>query len=84
MGKTTVAVNLAVQLAQMDRRVILLDADLGTANVDVMCNLAPSHNLAHVVAGRKCIEDAIIPAPGGFDLIPGASGSGPDRGAVRI
>ena len=74
VGKTTMAVNLAVQLSRMDRKVVLLDADLGTANADVICNVAPSNNLAHVVAGRKTIDQAIINAPGGFELIPGASG----------
>lgn len=74
VGKTTVAVNLAVQLSRMGRRVILLDADLGTANADVLCNIMPSTNLAHVVAGRKPITEAVIDAPGGFGLIPGASG----------
>ncbi|WP_432799475.1 MinD/ParA family protein [Poriferisphaera sp. WC338] len=74
VGKTTMAVNLAVQLTRMDRKVVLLDADLGTANADVICNVAPSNNLAHVVAGRKTIEEAIVRAPGGFELIPGASG----------
>lgn len=74
VGKTTVAVNLAVQLSRMGRRVILLDADLGTANADVLCNLAPAVNLAHVVAGRRSLDDALVAAPGGFRLIPGASG----------
>ncbi|MFW6058548.1 MAG: MinD/ParA family protein [Phycisphaeraceae bacterium] len=74
VGKTTVSVNLAVQLAQMGRRVLLLDADLGTANADVLCNLTPTGNLAHVVAGRKSLSEAVMPAPGGFNLIPGASG----------
>ena len=76
VGKTTVAVNLAVQLARMKRRVVLLDADLGTANADVLCNLAPSQNLAHVITGRMPIEDAMVTGPGGFFLIPGASGLG--------
>lgn len=74
VGKTTVAVNLAIQLSQLSRRVILMDADLGTANVDVVCNLQPTATLAHVVAGRRSLEDAMIDAPGGFRLIPGASG----------
>lgn len=74
VGKTTLAVNLAVKLAHMGRRVVLLDADMGTANADVMCNLAPRSTLAHVVAGRADIEDTLLPAPGGFSLVPGASG----------
>ena len=74
VGKTTFSVNLAAQLARMHRRVLLLDADLGTANADVLCNLAPVHNLAHVVAGRRTIQQAILQAPGGFELVPGASG----------
>lgn len=74
VGKTTVTVNLAVQLARLGRRVVLLDADLGTANADVMCNLNARNTLAHVVAGHKDIEDIVVEAPGGFRLIPGASG----------
>ncbi len=74
VGKTNIAVNLAIRLSDIGKRVILLDADLGTANADVLCNLTPGGNLAHVVAGRKTLQDAIVPAPGGFGLIPGASG----------
>ncbi len=74
VGKTTVTVNLAVQLSRLGRRVVLLDADLGTANVDVMCNVNATATLAHVVAGRRELEDIIVDAPGGFRLIPGASG----------
>jgi flagellar biosynthesis protein FlhG len=74
VGKSNISVNLAVQLAQMGRRIILLDADLGTANVDVLCNLPAGRNLAHVVAGRQTLDEAMIVGPGGFRLIPGASG----------
>lgn len=74
VGKSNVAVNLAIRLTEMGRRVVLLDADLGTANADVLCNLAPGAGLAHVVAGRQELADAMVEAPGGFRLIPGASG----------
>jgi flagellar biosynthesis protein FlhG len=74
VGKTTVSVNLAIQLARLGRRVVLLDADLGTANADVMCNIAATGTLAHVISGRKTLEEVMIDAPGGFRLVPGASG----------
>lgn len=74
VGKSNVAVNLAIRLTEMGRRVVLFDADLGTANADVLCNLTPSATLAHVVAGRYSLADAMIDAPGGFRLVPGASG----------
>ena len=74
VGKTNVAVNLAVRLTQMGRCVVLLDADLGTANADVLCNLSPTATLAHVVAGRMSLSEALVEGPGGFGLIPGASG----------
>lgn len=74
VGKTSISVNLAVQLAQMGRRVILMDADLGTANADVICNLNAPRNLSHVVAGRCSLQEALVDAPGGFRMIAGASG----------
>jgi len=74
VGKSNIAVNLAIRLTQMGRRVVLLDGDLGTANADVLCNLPPGRNLAHVVAGRQTLRQAMIDAPGGFHLVPGASG----------
>lgn len=74
VGKSNIAVNLAVRLSQMGRRVVLLDADLGTANADVLCNVNPRVNLAHVVAGRQTLRQTMVESPGGFHLIPGASG----------
>lgn len=74
VGKTNVSVNLAARLSTMGRHVLLLDADLGLANADVICNVTSRANLAHVVAGRMELERAIVHTPCGFDLIPGASG----------
>ena len=74
VGKSTMAVNLASQLARLNRRVVLLDADLGTANVDVMCNLNPTGGLGDVIAGRRRLSEVAVQAPGGFQVIPGASG----------
>jgi flagellar biosynthesis protein FlhG len=74
VGKTNIAVNLAVCLARLGRRVCLLDADLGLANADVLCGLTPRLTLEHVVCGRCRLAEATLLAPGGFRLIPGACG----------
>lgn len=74
VGKSNIAVGLAVRLSQMGKRVVLLDADLGTANADVLCNLSTENSLAQVVAGRRTLVEAMVDAPGGFRLVPGASG----------
>jgi flagellar biosynthesis protein FlhG len=74
VGKTNLAVNLATVLAVMRRRVVLLDADLGLANADILCNVQPRFNLAHVVAGQRALADVMTQVPSGFALIPGASG----------
>jgi flagellar biosynthesis protein FlhG len=74
VGKSNIAVNLAVRLARLGRRVCLLDADLGLANADVLCNLTPRLTLEHVVSGRCRLADAMLNAPGSFRLIPGACG----------
>jgi len=74
VGKSNVTVNLAIKLASAGKRVILLDADLGLANADVLCNVSLTSNLSHVIARKKELNEVLIPAPGGFSLIGGASG----------
>lgn len=74
VGKTNVSVNLAVALAELDKSVMLLDADLGLANIDVVLGLHPQFDLSHVLKGEKELDEVIIDGPGGIRLIPGASG----------
>lgn len=74
VGKTNVAVNLAARLAMMQRRIVLLDADLGLANADVVAGVNPSATLAHVLTGRRRLAEAMCEGPGGFTLVAGASG----------
>ena len=74
VGKSNVAVNLSIKLASVGKNVVLLDADLGLANADVLCNIDLRHNLAHVIARKKELADVIVEGPGGFRLIGGASG----------
>jgi flagellar biosynthesis protein FlhG len=74
VGKTSVSVNLAVAMAMSGRRVMLLDGDLGLANVDVMLGLQPSCNLSHVLAGHCTLEETLLEGPGGVLVVPAASG----------
>jgi flagellar biosynthesis protein FlhG len=74
VGKTFISVNLAAALARQGRRVLVLDADLGLANLDVMLNLAPKITLHDVFTGKSSLEDAILPAPGGFSALLAGSG----------
>jgi flagellar biosynthesis protein FlhG len=74
VGKSNIAVNLSVRLAAAGKSVVLLDADLGLANADVLCNIDVPFNLSHVIARKKELADVMVTAPGGFRLIGGASG----------
>jgi flagellar biosynthesis protein FlhG len=74
VGKTNVVANLALALSRMDKRVLILDADLGLGNMDVLLGLNPRYTLQHVFTGEKSLKDVIIDAPGGFYLLPAASG----------
>jgi flagellar biosynthesis protein FlhG len=74
VGKSNVAVNLAIKLASAGKQVVLLDADLGLANADVLCNVDLPHNLAAVIARKKELHEVMVKVPGGFSLIGGASG----------
>jgi len=78
VGKTTTSVNLSIAFARQNRRAVLLDADLGLANADVLCGLMPKARLEAVVDGQEpaSLEDLAIDAPGGFRLIPGSVGIG--------
>jgi flagellar biosynthesis protein FlhG len=74
VGKTNVTTNLALALAQRKQRVLILDADLGLANVDVAMGLLPRYNLSHVLRGEMELEEIITTGPLGVSII--ASGSG--------
>ena len=76
VGKTNVSVNLALSLLKSGKSVMLMDADLGMANVDVMLNLKPERDLYHVVTGRCALDEIIIEGPGGLQIVPASSGIG--------
>ncbi|WP_440224662.1 MinD/ParA family protein [Dokdonella sp. MW10] len=75
VGKTSVSVNLATAMALAGKRTMLLDADLGLANVDVMLGLQPVYNLAHLLNGDCSINDLILEGPHGLKIVPATSGT---------
>jgi flagellar biosynthesis protein FlhG len=74
VGKSNVAVNLALELAALGWRVSLLDADLALANTDVLLGVNPQHHLGHVLTGERSLDEIIIETINGVRLIPGGSG----------
>jgi len=74
VGKTNVSVNMALAIASTGKKVLVMDADLGLANVDIMLGLKPVYNLSHVLKGERTIEEVIVDGPGGIKIIPAASG----------
>jgi flagellar biosynthesis protein FlhG len=74
VGKTNIALFLAVTIAAARKRVLLMDADLGLANVHILLGIAPEHNISHFIEGECGLEKVICKGPGGIDILPGASG----------
>jgi flagellar biosynthesis protein FlhG len=74
VGKTNITANLAIALSQAGMRVMIVDADLGLANIDVLLGLYPRYNLGHVISGQKSLKEIMIDGPEGIRIVPGASG----------
>ncbi len=74
VGKTNIAANLAICLANQNRRVLLLDADLSLGNLDLVLDLRSKYNISHVISGHKRMEEVIQQGPKGLRVICGASG----------
>lgn len=75
VGKSTIALNLAIALAQRKRQVILLDGDLGLGAINVMLGFSPSKDLSDVVAGKCSISEALFKGPWGVSVLPAGNGS---------
>lgn len=74
VGKSNVTINLAVSLAQSGESVMVMDADMGLANIDVLLGLSPGLNLSHVINGECSLEETIIEGPAGIKIVPASSG----------
>lgn len=74
VGKTNLSVNLSIAIAEMRRRVVLMDADLGLANVDVLLGLQTKHTIADVLDGSHSLTEVMLNGPGGIRVVPASSG----------
>lgn len=74
VGKTNVSINLAVALSEMGRRVMILDADLGLANIDIALGLHPEYDLSHVLRGERSLSEVMLDGPAGIRVVPASSG----------
>ncbi|HXH09052.1 MAG TPA: MinD/ParA family protein [Alphaproteobacteria bacterium] len=74
VGKTNVVANLAYALTRLGKKVLVVDADLGLANLDVLLGLTPTSTLEQVFQGTKSLQDIIIAGPGGMQILPASSG----------
>lgn len=74
VGKSNVVINLSLAMCRQGLRALILDADLGLANIDVLLGLTPKFNMSHVLSGQKRLEDVLIDGPGGLRIMPASSG----------
>jgi len=74
VGKTNLSVNMALSFARMGKKVVVMDADLGLANVNVMLNMIPKYNLYHVIKKQKTIHEILVETEYGISIVAGASG----------
>jgi len=74
VGKTNVSVNLAIAMCQIGKRVMLMDADLSLANIDVLLGIQPKKNLSHVIKGDCSLDEVILQGPMGLHIVPASSG----------
>ncbi len=74
VGKTSIVGNLGYAFAKLGKKVLILDADLGLGNLDVLLGLAPKYNLSHVILGERKIDEILVEGPGKMNILPASSG----------
>ncbi len=74
VGKTNMVTNTAIAMSRLGKKVMILDADLGLANIDVLLGLAPQYNIKHVLAGERSLGEVLVEGPEGLLILPAGSG----------
>jgi len=74
IGKSSISINLGLALISTGKRVLLMDADLGLANIDVMLGLDPRFDISHVLSGERTLDEVLIEGPKGLKIVPASSG----------
>lgn len=74
VGKTNIVGNLAVSLSRMGKRVVIIDADVGLANIDIIFNLRPEYTIRHVIRSQKTLKQVLVTSDHGIKILPGGSG----------
>jgi len=74
VGKTNIVANLGIALSQLGQKVMILDADLGLGNLDILLGLAPKYNFSHVIKGEKSVAEVLMEGPHGIKILPASSG----------
>lgn len=74
VGKTNVVGNMAVALSRMGKRVVIIDADVGLANIDIIFNLRPDFNISHIINSQKTLNQVMVTSDHGIKILPGGSG----------
>jgi len=74
VGKTNIVGNMAVCLSQMGKRVVIIDADVGLANMDIIFNLRPEYNIRHIINSEKTLNQVMVESDHGIKILPGGSG----------
>lgn len=74
VGKSNIVANLGLTLSRLGQRVLIIDADLGLANIDILLGLTPAYNIKDVFSGEKSLAEVVVEGPGGMKILPSASG----------
>ncbi|NLM96237.1 MAG: MinD/ParA family protein [Halanaerobiaceae bacterium] len=74
VGKSSISLNLALAIQELDKKVLLLDTDLGMANIDILLGITPNFNLSHVLKGKCRLEEAVVRGPADISFLAGTTG----------